>query len=119
MAGPLPSVPAMVVARSCEMVPMTSPVLAIFCERLQARQHDVHVGARQRELRRAEAVERMAEGIHAIAVDVGDRAGRAELEVAAHQRDADRIARAQPRRRGTAGRRGCLRRRRPSIGRKP
>ena len=32
IAGPGPSVPAMVVARSCDTVPMTSPVLAIFIE---------------------------------------------------------------------------------------
>ena len=61
----------------------------------QARQHDVHVGARHRELRRAQAIERMTERVDAIAVDLGDRAGGAELQVAAHQRDADRIARAQ------------------------
>jgi hypothetical protein len=30
--GPAPSVPAMVVARSCSTVPITSPVLAIFIE---------------------------------------------------------------------------------------
>jgi hypothetical protein len=32
IAGPAPSVPAMVVARSWEIVPITSPVLAIFWE---------------------------------------------------------------------------------------
>ena len=32
IAGPGPSVPAMVVARSCCTVPITSPVLAIFIE---------------------------------------------------------------------------------------
>ena len=34
----------------------------------------------------------MAEGVDAVAVDLGDRAGRAELEVAGDERDADRIA---------------------------
>ena len=66
----------------------------------------MNVGAGRRELRRAEAVERMAEGIDAIAVDFGDGAGRAQLEVAAHQRDADRIAGPQPRGRDSAR---CLR----------
>ena len=53
----------------------------------------------------------MAERVDAVAVDVGDRAGGAELEVAAHQRDADRIARPQRRRRGArAAAARCLRR---------
>jgi hypothetical protein len=32
IAGPFPRVPAIVVARSCDTVPITSPVLAIFIE---------------------------------------------------------------------------------------
>jgi hypothetical protein len=40
------------------------------------------------------AVERVAERVDAIAHDVSDRARGAELEIAAHQGDADRIARA-------------------------
>ena len=98
----------MVVARSCCTVPMTSPVLAIFIELTQARQHGEHVRARHRELRRAQTVERMAERVDAVAVDVGDRAGGAELQVAAHERDADRIAGPQRRAaRRCADARGC------------
>ena len=66
----------------------------------ETRQHDVDVRPGQRERGRAEAVERMAEGVHPIAVHLGDRAGGAEFEIAAHQRDADGIARAQRARRG-------------------
>ena len=91
IAGPGPSVPAMVVARSCCMMPITSPVLAIFIELERLGSTVMHVCTRHRELRRTEAVERMAERVHAVAVHFGDRSGRTDLEVAVHQRDADRI----------------------------
>ena len=47
--GPGPSVPAMVVARSCCTMPMTSPVLAIFIELDEAGQDgdDVRPGHRE------------------------------------------------------------------------
>ena len=41
----------------------------------------------------------MTERVDAVAVDVGHGAGGAELEVAAHERDADRIAGSERRRR--------------------
>ena len=64
----------------------------------------------------------MAERVDAVAVHFGDRAGGAELEVAAHQRDADRVAGPQRRRRGrtVALRRARRERRGPAItGTKP
>ena len=48
----------------------------------EARQHGDHVGARHRETRRAETVERMAERVDTVAIDFGDRAGGAEVQVA-------------------------------------
>ena len=63
--------------------------------REQARQHGVDVRARHRELGRPEVVHRVAEGVDAIAVDVGHRAGGAELQVAADEHHADRVARLQ------------------------
>ena len=60
--------------------------------RHQAGQHDLDFGARHRELRRPEVVQRVAECIHAIAVDVRDRAGRAKLEVSGQQAHADGVA---------------------------
>ncbi len=50
----------------------------------------------------------MAEGVDARSVDVGHRAGRAHLEIAADEADADGIARTQ--------RRGCRRRDRRGMG---
>ena len=81
IAGPLPSVPAMAVARSCCTVPITS------------RQRRVDVCAGHRERRRPEIEERMAECVDAIAVDVRHRAGCAEIRVTRQQRYAHRIAR--------------------------
>ena len=75
-------------------MPITSPVLAIFIE-LARLGSSVHVGTRHRKLRRAEAVERMTEGVNAAALDVCNRAGRADLEIAAHERNANRITRAK------------------------
>jgi hypothetical protein len=49
----------------------------------QAREHFVDVGAGERELRRPEVEEWMAEGVDAVAVDVRDRPGRAQFEVPA------------------------------------
>ena len=60
--------------------------------RIEAWQHREDVRAGHRERRRAEIEERMAERVDARAVDVGDGAGRAHLEIAANQADADRIA---------------------------
>ena len=59
---------------------------------VQARQQGLDPGPRHRELGRAEVEERMAERVDAPAVDVGDRAGGAEGQVAADQADADRVA---------------------------
>ena len=94
-AGPGPSRPAIVVARSCRSVPMTSPVVDSFDRREEARQHRVDVGARHRELGRPEVVHRMTERVDAVAVDVRDRAGAAQQEVAVDEGDADGVARLQ------------------------
>ena len=51
----------------------------------------MHVGARHRKLRWSEAVERMTERVHAIAFNVCDSTGGPNLEVAAHQGDANWI----------------------------
>ena len=58
----------------------------------QRRQHRDDVGPRHRERGRPEVVERMAEGVDAVAVHLGDRAGGAEREVARQQRHADGVA---------------------------
>ena len=75
---------------------MTSPMLASLLDDIRLGSTRAR-GARHRELRRPEVVERMAERVDAIAVDVGHRAGGAELEVAAQQRDADGVARLERR----------------------
>ena len=94
-AGPDPSVPAIVVARSLLHGADHLAGAGDFHRVGQAWQQRVHVGTRHRKLRRAEAVERMTEGVNAAALDVCNRAGRADLEIAAHERNANRITRAK------------------------
>ena len=86
--------------------------------RKQARQHRVDVGARHRELGRAQVVHRMAEGVDAVAVDVRDRAGAAEQQIAGDEVHADGIARlerAVERHQSRGRRRRC----RAAVGTKP
>src|SRR5439155_21643655 len=61
--------------------------------RKEAREYGVDIRPRHGELGRTQVVHRMAEGIHAIAVDVRHGAGAAELKIAGDECDADRIAR--------------------------
>ena len=63
--------------------------------RHQAREDRVDVGARHRELGGSEIVEGVPERVDLVAVDVGDRAGRAHVDVSAGERDADGIALAE------------------------
>ena len=58
----------------------------------QARQDRVDVGPRHRKLRRSDVVQGVAEGIHAIAVDMRDGSRAAEEKVAVDEGDPDGIA---------------------------
>ena len=90
--GAGPSRPAIAVARSCCTVPTTSPKLASLLD-------DIRLGSTTCTSARVigncvgpEVVERVAERIDAIAVDVRHGAGGAELEIAGQQSHADRVA---------------------------
>src|SRR5690606_18014172 len=62
---------------------------------VEARQHRDNVRLGHRQLSGAEVEERMAEGVHAVAVDMRDGSRRAHLEVAPYERHANGIAGAQ------------------------
>ena len=64
-------------------------------QRVEAGQHGVDVRLRHRELSGAQVEKRMAERVDARAVHIRHGSGGAHLEIAANERDADRIARPQ------------------------
>ena len=69
---------------------------------VEAREHRVDVRLLHRELRRPEVVEGMAEGVDAVAVDVGDGARGRQVHVALDERHADGAARLRGRGSGSA-----------------